>query len=446
MRYLRDRIVIITGAGFSASANLPVQNKILEEMETPAADFINFKPRGESIKFLAAYISVAIYLLKEYSKFDVVDIEKEFQELESNHLSSVRVAEVLDFIQMRCKEELDISSSQSSISMILDSVADKYIINSGQFCVALVDLKERLRRELNERKIRISLEDIFTSFDKSINTRENTLNYTYSQMDSLQHSILRLFVYYFSERTNEHSYHSSDYLEVIQFIKKNKGYVSLITTNWDVLLEEYLAKCNLRFDYKFNGEYVLDNYSDNNNLQQNNESSINFIKVHGSINWFRCLRCGTLQVCDRQECGQYLFDDLKKEKCNKCGQVAVGSSVQMKPEIITPTMLKTIDGQLYNNIWRNAANELRKADKIIFCGYSLPTADFEFRYLLKQNINPKAQIDVVLYHDDNPKMVSDKNAIRCLLPEKRFRDLFSNNKCIFYYDGFGKYFANMNKL
>ena len=443
MKYLENKIVIITGAGFSAPANLPIQDKILEEMmEAPSIDFMNLEPKGESIKFLTAFVKVACYLLKEYSDYNVSDLEKEIQELENARSANDRVGKLLDFMHEQYKSQA--FNKEFNLSKILDEVADRYIIDSNEYCVMLLGLKERLRRELERKKIRVSLEDIFTSFDKSINTRENTMNYTYTQMDGLQHSILRLFVYYFSEKTNEHSYQSEDYLEVINFIKNNIDRVSVITTNWDVLLERYLLQSELAFDYKFNSDYVIDNNYANIHGGTQNVDHVNLMKIHGSINWFRCLRCGTLQVCNVQECGQYLFDDLKKEKCNMCGQVAHGSSVQMQPEIITPTMLKTINGQLYNNIWQNAAYELQNADKVIFCGYSLPTADFEFRYLLKQNINPKASIDIVLYHNDDPNVLSKESSIRSLLPERRYKDLFSNNECVFYYEGFGKYFADMN--
>lgn len=76
----------------------------------------------------------------------------------------------------------------------------------------------------------------------------------------------------------------------------------------------------------------------------------------------------------------------------------------------------------------------------------MPVADFEFRYLLKQNINSNAKIDVVLYHNDDPDSLPDNNATRALLPERRFRDLFSNNKCEFFYDGFGEYFKALNLM
>ncbi len=271
--------------------------------------------------------------------------------------------------------------------------------------------------------------------------RENTKNYSYIQMDMLRHSLLKLFVYYFANKINKHTYMCQDYENVMHFLEQEKGHVSIITTNWDVLLEQYMHRKGIKFDYNFNSEYVIDEIAKSKTLKRKSEDSIKFLKFHGSINWFRCLRCGTLQVCGVDECGQYLFDDLKEEKCYKCGQIAYGDQVQLKPEIITPTMLKSINSQLYNNLWQNAAYQLQKADKIIFCGYSLPIADFEFRYLLKQSIKQNAKIDVVLYHNDNPAEAPEGYNVKSLLPEKRFKDLFSGNKCIFFYKGFGDYFA-----
>lgn len=143
-----------------------------------------------------------------------------------------------------------------------------------------------------------------------------------------------------------------------------------------------------------------------------------------------------------QQCGRFLFDDTQSEKCLGCGQVGYGSNIVIRPEIITPTMLKSINGQLYNNLWQNAAYELQKASKIIFCGYSLPIADFEFRHLLKQNINSDVEINVVLHTNDDPQMYLERSA-KEMLPERRFRDLFANNKCSFYYKGFGDYFRKL---
>ena len=440
MVYLRNRIVLITGAGFSAPAKLPIQDKILDEMVTASiSDFMSADPIRESRKFLTAYINIAIYLLKVYGNVDTKKLEEKYDVLRRNYWADDRVNSVLKYILKEHSKEAGIKNF--SLNKLLDDAAQKYIIDTDQYSYSLLEIKEELRKLLQNYKIAINLEDVFTAFDKSISMRENTKDYSYIQMDILQHSLLRLFVYYFANKINKHTYTCKDYENVMLFLEQEKGYVSIITTNWDVLLEQYMNRKGIEFDYNFNSEYVIDEIIKSKTLKGKSEDNIKFLKIHGSINWFRCLRCGTLQVCGADECGQYLFDDSKEEKCYKCGQIAYGDQVQLKPEIITPTMLKSINSQLYNNLWQNAAYQLQNADKIIFCGYSLPIADFEFRYLLKQNIKQNAKIDVVLYHNDNPAEISEGYSVKNLLPEKRFKDLFSGNECSFFYEGFGEYFA-----
>lgn len=446
MRYLRDKIVIVTGAGFSAPANLPIQDKILKEMTEPPEDSImDYVIDKESEKFLSAYIQVAIYLLREYgTAVDVKKIAERYNRIKSIYRSNDRVLEIIDYISSNYNSKAE--EKEFNLIDVLDSTGKRFYLEPDEYCNELMLLREELREKLQKSNIQICLEDIFTLFDKCITMKENTADYTYAEIDNLQNAILRLFTFYFSNKVNSHDYHKSDYLETIKYVNNHIGQVSVITTNWDILLEEYFRKNGIDFDYKFNSQYVIKSdgevYPDTGS---NTDSKVPYIKIHGSINWFRCLKCGTLQICDADTCGKYLFDDSEEEKCVQCGQTGVGDAVQIKPEIITPTMMKLLNNQLYNNLWQNAAYELQQADKVIFCGYSLPLADYEFRYLLKQNIQPGTEIDVVLYHNDDPARCRDDHMIS-FLPEKRYTDLFPNSKCRFYYEGFGEYFAGENKI
>lgn len=66
------RNVFITGAGFSATAKLPIQDKILQEMMSPPSDdILSYDPEPESLKFLIAYINVGLYLLENYTSIDL---------------------------------------------------------------------------------------------------------------------------------------------------------------------------------------------------------------------------------------------------------------------------------------------------------------------------------------------------------------------------------------
>lgn len=442
MIFLQDKIVIITGAGFSAPANLPIQAKILQEMINPTNEnFLDADVNKESKKFLAAYIQVALYLLKEYTNIDTSSFWEEYNGITLEYNSNDRVLEVIKYIDKHHGGKAE--EKNFNLMDVLDDTVAKCYLSDDDYYLRLLALKEKLREQLKASSIQISLEDVFTLFDKSIVMKENTTDYTYAEIDKLQHAVLRLFTYYFSNKVNEHTYDNQEYVEVIKYVREHFDKLSIITTNWDILLEEYFRKNELGYNYKFNSSYAVNPDGKIYNEQSQKIAGIPYLKIHGSINWFRCLRCGTLQINNADVCGKYLFEDNAEERCIKCGQTAVGESVQIKPEIITPTMMKEINGQLYNNLWQNAAYELQQADKIIFCGYSLPIADYEFRYLLKQNISTKTDIDVVLYHNDDPQRSQDDKLID-FLPEKRYRDLFPNNNCTFYYEGFGNYFQNIN--
>lgn len=442
MRYLQDKIVVITGAGFSAPANLPVQDKILKEMtEINTQDFLNAQSVKESVKFLIAYIQVSIYLLKEYTNVNVDRYADEYNEIDLKYHSNDRVLKVIEYISINYSVKAE--KQNFNLMDALNDAIDKYYLKDSDYYIGLLALKEKLRDQLHLSNIQISLEDVFTMFDKCIARKENTRDYTYEEIDKLQHAILRLFTYYFSNKVTEHDYKKTDYLEMVKYVKNHINHITVITTNWDILLEEYFRCNKVNYDYRFNSSYVL--YTDGKlyNQTSGKRNNIPYLKIHGSINWFRCLKCGTLQVHDSNTCGKYLFEDNVQEKCLQCGQIANGDSVQIKPEIITPTMIKDINSQLYNNLWQNAAYALQQADKIIFCGYSLPMADYEFRYMLKQNIQKKTTMDIVLYHNDDPKRCSNSIMLYSF-PETRYKDLFPNNNCNFFYEGFGNYFKILN--
>ena len=133
-----------------------------------------------------------------------------------------------------------------------------------------------------------------------------------------------------------------------------------------------------------------------------------------------------------------MFDDKSQETCKSC-RITKNTDFLLQSQIITPTMMKSLNSQLYTNLWSSARDALLKADHVYFVGYSLPIADFDFRYLLHQSISDKAKIDVILYHDDDPNQTGKSN-LKDLLPEKRYRDLFAKNQIAFHYDGFGAFF------
>jgi NAD-dependent SIR2 family protein deacetylase len=374
---------------------LPIQNKIIDKMtEEPDIDFLSGKLPRESIKFLNAYIAVGLFLLDNYGKENYQNLAEEYVQLH----------------EVNSKED--------------------------HYYAAIYILRNKIRLAIRNEKINVNLEDIFTSFDKSVISRQHLHKYTYAQMDEIQYSITRLFIYYFSKSVREHSFKQDDYRNFIRYIKEHKTInpITLITTNWDTLVEEYCKLYGIKYNYGFQTSYTsidIQNPMDKHDIL--------LLKIHGSANWLKCLHCGAISVFENNEAAESLFEDGKQERCAICGQGESLAAQSLQPEIITPTMLKSFSDRVYSNLWGAASMEIRAATHIIFIGYSFPIADFDFRYMLQKNISPNAKIEVVLYKDDDPDQ-TDKDTLRILLPEKRYRDTFPKNNMIFYYCGFNEYF------
>ncbi len=421
--------VIITGAGFSVPAKLPIQNKILDLMkEKPVASFMN-DSNPYSFKFMNAYITVGLYLLDKYSNNSYYDLMLLYKKIQKRSLENDLIESILnDFIKEKIEVGIDAINYLNS-----------RCFDSTQKYKELSQLVNLVRNALKTENVDVNLEDVFTSFDKSLQEKVYMDKYSYIKMDSIRLSLTRLFVYYFDQVVHSHNYNTPDYLNFIKYIKRrrSKSPLTIITTNWDTLLEEYLIKNNMHYNLCLNEKYYFEDDLINKSITYTNCKDLRLIKVHGSINWFRCLNCNMLSIYKKFKIADLLFNDEKNESCLKCNMKVDEETEMLEPEIITPTMIKSIDSQLYKNLWSTASNELREADEVIFIGYSMPVADYELRYLFQKSISPNAKIDVILYHNDDPRRVdTDIN----LLPEKRYKDLFPKNKIDFHYDGFRAYF------
>jgi NAD-dependent SIR2 family protein deacetylase len=458
-----EKILLVTGAGFSVPANIPIQNAIINEMILENnTKFLTRTSIPNSNKFFHSYIDAGLFLLSEYTNEAITEIRSEYGNLNRRFSERETLTNILNSLSREFSDQFDelenfinkleIHSSESEsyfdeISQffnnyyknIIQNLHSKYILDDLEYSKTLFLQKEQVRKLLKNHRHGIILEDIFTWFDKTLLTKEHGDRFTYQEMDKIKNSVLRLFVYYFCLCINNHDYRNDDYLKTIKFISMHKPNISVITTNWDTILENYLDRANIKFDLCLNNPYFS---TDGKREKRRNKNDIKLIKVHGSVNWSKCLSCGSINIAYKKALDQFLFDDKAKEICTTCRKEAEFNNIQLQPEIITPTMMKSISNQLYNNLWREASYELAEADKIIFIGYSLPIADFELRFLLKKSIKPSIPIDVILYKTDDPRNIHpDNKPLEKYLASERYSDLFSQNQIYFYYDGFGEYFS-----
>lgn len=171
----RIKRVIIAGAGFSAPAKLPIQSRIIDRMaEVPEMDFLTGKMPEESMTFLDAFITVGLFLLDNYAKKDYTEYRVKYQKLVDKDLAyrTFFGAQEIDFKSLWSEE-----TSKTLNSIFSDEAAhSKHVSN---YYSEVYSIRENIRKAIQDEKINVNLEDVFTAFDKSIIVREHLHGYTY---------------------------------------------------------------------------------------------------------------------------------------------------------------------------------------------------------------------------------------------------------------------------
>lgn len=280
-----------------------------------------------------------------------------------------------------------------------------------------------------------TLEDIFTTLDQTIFEKGYCKGYEWQELikidTSLKASILFSFhraLSYANEGTLENYRNFSAHLLNCRLFNKRK--FSVISLNWDSLLEDSIYWCirEKKLEKKFDVDYccftnsIGQNSSHTPSITQKAKGikNIKILKLHGSSSWLICYSCKRLFTgIGSTEEAVNLYNG--KRKCPNCLNTLEAASAkkvpELKPFIITPTYLKTFPNSHIQNVWDNAQIELLESDRVVFLGYSLPEADYFVRSLFRRTINKNAKIDVVLLGRD-PKYDDIVNRYKGFFPKK----------------------------
>lgn len=147
---------------------------------------------------------------------------------------------------------------------------------------------------------------------------------------------------------------------------------SIITFNYDRLIEESLEKLSVPY-----------NYIINNNMKKND--GIPILKLHGSTNW-GMKENGNINIYSN-------YPELLESNS--------------EPVIIPPTWNKTFEGKL-RIIWDRAIKYLSTATRIIFIGFSMPKTDLHFKYLLAAGLKNNISLREIYIIDPNVLKMESK--------------------------------------
>jgi hypothetical protein len=177
---------------------------------------------------------------------------------------------------------------------------------------------------------------------------------------------------------------------------------AFLIMNWDTVVEARIeALYGDKVDFTYTGDSVAANFpSAGDRIVARNISGfprLHVIKMHGSTNWLYCDNCRKLfwlPAVDVLTVAQQALSDEEWMKIRKVvgGREYEGSrwkccyckNVRLGGRIATFSYRKSLDFPMFQKSWFQAEKALRQASTWVFLGYSLPSADYEFKYFLKR--------------------------------------------------------------
>lgn len=261
----------------------------------------------------------------------------------------------------------------------------------------------------------VDLEDIFTPLDRCLTESSQFRGVGRDRIMEVREAVFYVVGRTIQLELNQAS-KPKDYIDAFakyltdkSSIRANHQYgqhdpVSVISTNWDILLDNSITHAvfngghNAVVDYCC---YISSRDESDHTIKPGLEKlgqggfNVKLLKLHGSLNWLQCPRCMRLYARFSRKDG--VIDYGNRESCRHCDAnfQEEQNNHLLVSNLIMPTYIKGLSNPQYKIIWQNAGIEISEADKLVFIGYSLPSADFEMRQLLARMTRTNAEIQVV---------------------------------------------------
>lgn len=211
----------------------------------------------------------------------------------------------------------------------------------------------------------LELADSRGEFFKGLSSRD-PLN---TRTQELRTFLISLIALHLEEKLKRPTGHNGRLVSSLgrEGLLENTAFISL---NYDILIDNALGPQLDSIDYAID----FDNAHPGGGLYSRRTP---LLKVHGSLNWLFCPTCNEVTHYPGEKVAAQLYVRPHRGLCGKCQGARL-------PIIIPPTFFKVMSNLYLQQVWSRAEVELKKARRIVFCGYSFPDADIHIKYLLKR--------------------------------------------------------------
>jgi NAD-dependent SIR2 family protein deacetylase len=290
-----------------------------------------------------------------------------------------------------------------------------------------------------------TIEDILSLIDYSIQNKETLYNkYLYEDIIEIRNNLIYLIGKVIKDTIEQDSeiklYQSDELIEKIKKLIDSKNNTSIISTNYDIILDNSLIRicksCNYGFRLRNNihwdpnpdqstkkvhGQISYNYFDKNKNYSGSlNKGQIDLLKIHGSLNWFYCPKCKEIDITIFRKGTIDLAANQSKYVC-----VSKSCTSNYEPLIVTPTMLKIYDNDFIQYLWKQSEQKIADSDQLVFIGYSLPEADYHLRSLITRGLVQNQNKPNLLIIDKKPENSEEERWSKTV--EKRYKLLFGND-------------------
>ncbi len=263
-----------------------------------------------------------------------------------------------------------------------------------------------------------TLEEVFGFLDYFIQKRESlNRKYSLSAILEIKEALIKLTHWIVSSTTSSTGRVYRLFWEAVYQYNTN---ISAITLNYDTYLEDaffHMFPRNMYLDYCIH----LSNYDHSDDIDDRNwwvnprepilslenlePVAIKLIKIHGSLNWKYCNCCNQVLLTPfdkgidlgiSKADWQNGFDDDTDDICAHLSNARCSRDKnEFQTMLVPPSHMKDLSHPINSRLFIESAEEIRRAKKVVFIGYSLPEADIHMKAILKKSLRPETDIYVV---------------------------------------------------
>lgn len=168
------------------------------------------------------------------------------------------------------------------------------------------------------------------------------------------------------------------YLSYLSYLLNESKTLTIVSFNYDLLLEQCLGDDEVRYDYGPSPDFVFDSSRRQRALSRSG-AHLSILKLHGSSNWGVCRGC---QKADRADDLVVAYESpyipTRRRSCPYCNERYLVSG------IVPPIQGKAGETRHLTEVWKKARHALKRTRELVAIGYSLPSSDLEAQSLMRE--------------------------------------------------------------